>query len=102
MEKSASVDEVVKTFTSEVEDLGLNKEDDLTKESYRLLAAQNCLRKFYLFLNGEEGGDESLVRQTGGQGVQEFSINIDSLPVTAPLPKRGARFQASGEGENRR
>ena len=29
--------------------------------------------------------------------MQEFSINLDALPVTAPVPKKGARLQASGE-----
>jgi xanthine dehydrogenase/oxidase len=92
-------DNVIETFTQELESLGLNQEDDLTRKDYRLLAARNCLKKFYLYLNSKEGGDESLSRDVGGKGVQEYSISLDALPVTAPVPKIGARLQASGEAK---
>ena len=96
---SSAIKGVLQTFVDELVSLGLNEENDLTKKDYRLLAARNCLMKFYLFLNGDSGGDESVNRPVGGQGVQEFSINVDKLPVTAPVPKVGARLQASGEAK---
>ena len=97
LDNNYGISNVLDIFLEEINELTVNEEEDLTKKEYRTLAAKNCLLKFYFFLNKKEGRDESLLYKLGGTGVQEFSINVNSLPVTAPIPKIGSRLQASGE-----
>jgi hypothetical protein len=70
----------------------------LVSDDYLLSAARGCLVKFLLHASdpSSSGADESLPRSLSS-GIQSFPVDPDTLPVTAPVPKIGARLQASGE-----
>lgn len=85
-------------LTNEIASLSLPAAALVVSDDYLLSAARGCLVKFLLHASdpSSSGADESLPRSLSS-GIQSFPVDPDTLPVTAPVPKIGARLQASGE-----
>ncbi len=83
------VSEVVKVFQTEISNIGFY-DDPQNPPEYLLKAATGCIVKYLL------GLPEELPRPVS-TSLQSYSINPESLPVTAPVPKVNSRLQASGD-----
>jgi xanthine dehydrogenase/oxidase len=98
-----ALQQTLSAFTSELQSLGINSNPDLlVSQQYLVQSAVGCMFKFFSHcvatLTGvPNSASVEEVPRPVTSGVQSFGINADSLPVTAPVPKIGARLQASGE-----
>ncbi|GMI18507.1 hypothetical protein TrLO_g14861 [Triparma laevis f. longispina] len=103
-----SLSHTLQTFEKELlNDLGgINSNPELlVSQQFLLSTAKNCLYKFFLYANEQNlptdligASDESIPRAVSS-GLQSFGVDVDTLPVTAPVPKLSARLQASGEAK---